>query len=354
MAFFGVTIERIATSRIHPNADRLSICTLKGMDFQFVTEREEYRVDDEALYFPLDCILPANIIAYLELEGKLAGPELNRVKTIILRGEISQGLVAPPGDFLTSDQINLDADNLAEVLGVRKYNPVPNHIPDGILMPLPTGNSAYDIEGADRYLNVVDQLMDEPVQITEKIEGANFSITRTIDGEVKVNTRENTVVVIEGSTHVFWATARNEGLIDQIAAIQEWVQGRIGRRSQVTLYGEIVGPGTPERDIYKLPAPAVFAFDLRHDRGYMDAGDFEAFLVAFPSIRRSPLLSVGTTLRDWLKGRTVKEASTGQSLLNPKQRREGIVIKPMKESRWSRGRLIIKQRCPVYLGKQKD
>jgi len=35
MAFFGVTIETIEFVKAHPNADRLDICKLKGVDFQF-------------------------------------------------------------------------------------------------------------------------------------------------------------------------------------------------------------------------------------------------------------------------------------------------------------------------------
>ena len=63
-----------------------------------------------------------------------------------------------------------------------------------------------------------------------------------------------------------------------------------------------------------------------------------------------PVLAIGVTLRFWLDGKTIREASYGMSLLLATQRREGIVIKPMVEGRQEAiGRNLIKQRSPLYL-----
>ena len=65
------------------------------------------------------------------------------------------------------------------------------------------------------------------------------------------------------------------------------------------------------------------------------------------------LSDVRTTLRTWLKGKTIKEASNGPSTLKPDVRREGIVIKPVQELYAEFGgrsqRVILKQRSPEYL-----
>ena len=58
------------------------------------------------------------------------------------------------------------------------------------------------------------------------------------------------------------------------------------------------------------------------------------------------------TLREYLDGKTVKEASNGLSILVPGLNilREGIVISPLKEKYVMHfGRLILKQRSPEYL-----
>ena len=65
-----------------------------------------------------------------------------------------------------------------------------------------------------------------------------------------------------------------------------------------------------------------------------------------------PVLHVGT-LREWLDGKTIKEASNGESELHPVLR-EGVVIRPLEEQRDDKfGRIIIKQRSPEYLAKSK-
>jgi hypothetical protein len=69
-----------------------------------------------------------------------------------------------------------------------------------------------------------------------------------------------------------------------------------------------------------------------------------------------PCLCLGDTLKEWLDGQTVQEASDGPSRLNLNKKREGVVIKLMKEDRETQldgfsGRLFIKQRGPKYLAK---
>jgi hypothetical protein len=63
-----------------------------------------------------------------------------------------------------------------------------------------------------------------------------------------------------------------------------------------------------------------------------------------------PVLSVGDTLRTWLNGRSIVDASTHTSKLIDKVE-EGIVIKPMIEQNSFSlgGRLFLKKRSPVYL-----
>ena len=66
-----------------------------------------------------------------------------------------------------------------------------------------------------------------------------------------------------------------------------------------------------------------------------------------------PVLYHGIVLAKWLGDRTLQDASNGTSVLRTEQIREGIVIKPLREM-WDDelgGRLILKQRSPVYLEK---
>lgn len=51
MAFFAVTLETIRSVVKHPQADRLDLCTLEGMDFQFVTLKDQFKPGERVLYF---------------------------------------------------------------------------------------------------------------------------------------------------------------------------------------------------------------------------------------------------------------------------------------------------------------
>ena len=351
MAFFAVTLETIRSVVKHPQADRLDLCTLEGMDFQFVTLKDQFKPGERVLYFPLDSILPQPLLARLGLEGKLAGAERNRIKTVKLRGEISQGIVARPGDFLTSEQQELPAGEITALLGLTKYEPEPMVVQEGLLRHLPQGAPVYDIEGADRFTEALEMLRKCPVFITEKLEGSNFSITLTMEDELFVNMRNHTIIPVEGAEHYFWQAARESGLLAKMTHIRDWVRAAPEladhHRRNLTLYGEIVGSKV-QGNYYNLKGRAVYAFDLRSEAGFLSVPAFLEITRTL-EIQTAPILGVDVDLSDWLGGKSLKEASNGRSVLNPDKLREGIVIKPMAEAHWSRGRLILKQRSPEYL-----
>jgi RNA ligase (TIGR02306 family) len=90
LSVFAVTIERIAHVWTHTNADRLEMAKVTSMSFQFVIAKGSFKPGDLVIYFPIDSLLPEPLITVLQLSGKLAGAEHNRVRTVRLRGEISQ------------------------------------------------------------------------------------------------------------------------------------------------------------------------------------------------------------------------------------------------------------------------
>jgi hypothetical protein len=147
MAFFGVTSEHISAINVHPNADALELGKLEGMSFQFVIRRGAFKVGDEVFYFPIDTVFSDELAAVCGVLGKLAGSKKNRLKTVRLRGEISQGLVvlttevepllaqsSPGWDWRANseDSALIEDTNGAEVetneltakLQVKKYEPV--------------------------------------------------------------------------------------------------------------------------------------------------------------------------------------------------------------------------------------
>lgn len=99
MSTFAVSVEFISNLRPHPDADLLELAGLVGNDYQFVVPKNVYRNGDAVLYFPVDAVLPETLLQKIGLSGKLSGKRKNRVKTKLIRGVASQGIVQSVHDF---------------------------------------------------------------------------------------------------------------------------------------------------------------------------------------------------------------------------------------------------------------
>jgi len=359
MSFFGVTLETIESVKNHPNADRLDVCGLKNLAFSFVTGRNEYVPGDKVYYFPIDSVIPENILERMGLVGKLAGGKKNRVKTACLRGVYSQGLVIKPEKLLgitprldakIQDTSGYEQETFLEASGITKYEPPIVPCKWGTLLPLPKQLSMYDIEGIGRFPHIVDMLLDVEVVITEKLEGSNFSITEDETGKIFVNQRSFTIIPQEGGKHAYWNVVERDGWIEKLKE----VRGRLKTTNSLTIYGEFLGPGY-QGNIYGLKENCVLAFDVKD--GPLFASDWP-YLSSMANLPDVPVLFEGT-LRKWINqypGSTPAEqlvaSASGPSRMNERILREGIVIKPLYEMySQARGRVILKVRDPVYLAK---
>lgn len=349
MSLFAVTVEVIEKVWNHPNADRLDLAKVVGMDFQAVVGRGQFKAGDLCVYIPVDSLLPEDLIERLHLQGKLAGSTQNRVKTVCLRGQISQGLVVPlnvalpPGRPRPQSSVELDlvGKDLTTYVGVVKYEPPPVPCHAGNLLPLPDGVGVYDIEGSDRFQDVLEVLMDQKVWITEKVEGQNWSLL--LNGEeLWVSQRNYTIQQIPGKDHDFWKWALVQKLDMKAMNLL-----RKNEAKRVLLRGEYCGPGS-QGNIYGMKENQILLFDISVDGVYMGPQEFfeTCHGLAMPTV---PPIAENVILREWLGGKTVKGASNGKSLLF-NGLREGIVIRPAVEARHEKiGRLILKQRSPDYL-----
>ena len=324
MSDFAVDIREIEEVREHTNADSLELVKLNDLGFQIVVRKGQHKVGDKVVYFPVDSVLQDETIEQMGLTGRLAGSKKNRVKTIKLRGEISQGLVDWAGGFFCSDfPVGTDVTDL---LGVVKYAPSEIITPTGVLNPLPDGVSKYDIDSLDRYGEAYNHLISIPHAATEKLEGTNFSCTINEEGEVFVCSRSHTIE--ENANNLYWQAAKQQCIPDVIRAMHHINQN-------ITLYGELVGPAV-QKNHYELTTRRIYFFDIKLNFEFVGVELFYALMNEFLSNFHTPIL-------DTLDPH-------GQSTLNPKKLREGIVIKPLVEQTYpGLGRLILKKRDGEYL-----
>lgn len=358
MSTLKVEIVEILESSKHPNADKLSIYKVLG--WNVIAGLNQFKVGDKVVYFPIDSLLPQ------EVEAKIFGPDSkiklhhSRVKTIKLRGAISQGLIVHPETVGVSDASL--GDDLTKDLGIKKYEP-PVNLPSGFgntrvqvrkKQINPHFHKYTDIENAKNYPSLFEE--GELVAVTEKIHGSNFRC-----GYVPFNA--DTIIkkikkffgfapkfeFVYGSHNVqLQNKVFYDGYYDSnvyAETVKKYNLQTILQEGEV-IYGEIYGEGIQKGYTYGCnPGEQKFvAFDIMKDGKYLDAPDFQAtclqkIIPTVPVVYRGPF-----NLNE------IKKLVDGDSVLAPIQKiREGIVVKPIKESLTYMGRKVLKLVSDAYL-----
>ena len=163
------TIEKLENLRAHPNADRLEICDILG--FQCVVPKGLYNEGDLVVYIQTDTVLPADqewAEEYIRYSPK-------RTKAVKLRGEWSEGIVAPLSKWINHKELFFDGrfpddcigDDVSASIGVTKYEPqLPSN--ESVIGTLPYGLGKTD---EDRFENLRNLPLGEIADVTLKIDG---------------------------------------------------------------------------------------------------------------------------------------------------------------------------------------
>jgi len=165
-----VPIVKLDEIRKHPNADQLEIAIVGG--WQVVVKKDQFKLNDTGIFFPPDSVLEQKLSDQLGVTNYLSSK--GRVKAIRLRGEPSHGFLAHIKDFGESIKVFKVGDNVAEFLGVKKYEeavPVQKLIQnrDRVLPEIPEFPKYTDIENFRNFPDVFKD--DDFVVITEKVHG---------------------------------------------------------------------------------------------------------------------------------------------------------------------------------------
>lgn len=107
---------------VHPKADRMELAIIGG--WQCCIKKGEFKAGDIALYCEIDAMLPTSVDEFAFLEARkddlkaVGDNSYARIKTIKLRGEMSQGLLLPIPKMLGTRKVG---ENVTQALGVLKY-----------------------------------------------------------------------------------------------------------------------------------------------------------------------------------------------------------------------------------------
>src|SRR3989304_4992858 len=315
---------------------------------------------DLCLYIPRDSILPE------ELERKIFGEnskiklDKHRVRTIKLRGIISQGLVVKPEEVGICAK---EGQDLTAKLGITKYEP-PEKLPSvyGTCNKIKKRyiNSNFhkytDISNIKNYPRVFED--GEEVYISEKLHGTSFRA-----GWVKneTNTLWKKIKKLFGQlpSHEFIFGSRNVQLSyrnknkyfydnNVYAKTAEKYDLKNKLKMGEVIYGEIVGHKIQAGYSYgcRPNETDFYAYDLMMDDKWVNSTDFRINCGA-RGIPIVPFLFIGPYSKE-----IVDTFTTGASMLCPTGQpiREGCVIKPLEEKiNPYVGRLCLKSINPEYL-----
>ena len=108
------TIREIKEIKPIANADSLELAIIDGWEV-VINKKENLKANDLVVYFEIDAILPERP------EFEFLRSKKFRIRTIKLRGQVSQGLVMPLLILPSGHKAKL-GDDVTEILGVKKHN----------------------------------------------------------------------------------------------------------------------------------------------------------------------------------------------------------------------------------------
>jgi RNA ligase (TIGR02306 family) len=312
------SIQRIKALEPIENADAIVRATVLG--WQLVVKKGEFEVGDLCIYCEIDCLMPNRP------EFEFLKPRGMRVRTIRLRGQISQGICLPLS-FLPENTENTEGVDVTDVLGIVKYEPP---IPAS-LAGIMKGNFPSFIPKTDETrVQVLEDLLSrykgEKCFVAEKLDGS--SATYFIkDGVFGVCSRN--LELLESDDNTYWKLARSLDIENKLRSLN----------GNFAIQGELIGEGV-QGNKYALKGQKLYFFNVFNIDTYAFLG-FDNFK---NTLEKLDLNIVPILENDYLLDNNIPklvEKALGKSVLKADVIREGIVIRPLIESHDAIGRVSL-------------
>lgn len=338
------TVRKITDIRPIEGADMIELATVGGWNV-VVGKDVGHKIGDKVVYCEIDSFLPIREeFEFLRKSSykKMGDQEGFRLKTIKLRGQVSQGLILPIGvlpvtQFATGHDLPEGMD-VTEMLGIVKYEPpIPAELSGKVKGMFPSFLNKTDEE---RIQNLTKEFEEWKYQskhqfyVTEKLDGSSATYYFN-NGEFGVCSRNLELLETEGNT--FWKVARELDLENKMKSLGK----------NICFQGELIGEGI-QGNPYKIKGQTVkffTGFDI--DKGQRIQFPVLVGMLQDMNLEYVPVLNkefgfvFPETVEDMLK------YAEGKSDLNSNTEREGIVVRSMD------GTISFKAISNVFLLNQK-
>jgi RNA ligase (TIGR02306 family) len=297
------------------DADLIEVATVKG--WKLVVKKNEFRVGDHAVYCEIDSFLPLKPeFEFLRKSSyrKMGEQEGFRLKTMKLRGQVSQGLLLPVQVLEGYDYVM--GEDVAARLGIVKFEPpVPAALAGVCKGSFPSFIPKTDEERIQNLSKEFSSYREQVFYVTEKLDGssATFYFNQGVFGVCSRN-----LELLESADNTLWKIARALKLSEKLAATG----------NNIALQGELIGEGI-QGNPYALTGQTVKffnAFDI-DTQEYLSMPAFREVMKVL-DLEPVPLLDENFRLPDTIAA--VLLLAEGTSMLSPADKaveREGLVIR---------------------------
>ena len=313
------SIRKISDIQSIPGADMIELAIVDGWKV-VVAKNVEHKVGDMVVYCEIDSFLPIKeefeFLRKSSYKKMSDGTEGFRLRTIKLKGQVSQGLILPLKDLQLPNkdllEVGMDVTNL---LGISKYEPpIPAELSGKVKGLFPSFLRKTDEERIQNLSDEYENLKQHKFYVTEKLDGSSATFYSK-DGVFGVCSRNLELLETEGNT--FWKVARE-------LKLEEWLTSQDVNYS---IQGELIGESI-QGNPYKIKGQTVGFFNAFNidTQEYLGLEEFEK-LISSMGLKSVPILDREFTLPD-----TIDELLTyadEKSVLNSNFDREGVVIRSL-------------------------
>lgn len=296
-----------------PGADMIEVATVDG--WKVVVKKGEFIAGDKAIYFEVDSFLPVEPeYEFLRKSSfrthGISGNDGFRLRTMRLRGQISQGLLLPLRGEMSDVAVGAD---VTAMLGVTKWEvPIPTQIAGDIDGPFPSFIPKTDEERIQNLSADFDLFKRLRWVWTEKVDGSSITFYKD-NGKFGVCSRNWSIK--ESDSHAGWNIAKEMNLPERLP-------------DGYAIQGELLGPKV-QGNRYKWKKAGILffsAYDIRLGKYSLNALNS---LIDELQISVVPQIGNGGLPCDSIDG--LIKCADGKSLLADTDR-EGLVFRCYGES----------------------
>ena len=312
-----------------PNADAIE--KIRVLGWWVVVKKGEHVPGDKLVYCEIDSLLPERPEfeflrassfkqAQADATGVVLLPAGFRIKTVRLRGQVSQGICFPLS-ILPPDAPTDEGADVSDLLSVLKWEPpVPVGMGGKVRGQFPGFLPKTDETRVQVLEAVLERHRGKTFYVTEKLDGTSFTAFQR-QGEFGICSR-NLWMDEADESNILVRVAKGLRLEEKLRAARE----RLG--FDLAVQAEVIGPGI-QKNKYALSAATLRVFSVLNVDSYRLLDHAES-LALLTEMRLEPVPQLGTLVLDHTVDQLVAY-SEGESILNPKVQREGVVLRPLVE-----------------------